>query len=85
MFRKFDTPKVAFTGEVTVADLKKFIEDHETPVVMGFDQKSAGKIFGENNPALFVLTSESEASKAADAALQAASSGLHGKILMSST
>jgi hypothetical protein len=36
---------------------------------MGFDQKSAGKIFGENNPALFVLSSDSEASKAAEAAL----------------
>jgi len=36
---------------------------------MGFDQKSAGKIFGENNPALFVLTSDSESSKSAEAAL----------------
>jgi hypothetical protein len=37
LFRKFDSPRVVYTGEVTVADLKKFIEDHETPVVMGFD------------------------------------------------
>jgi protein disulfide-isomerase A1 len=85
LFRKFDSPKVVFSGEFTVAELKAFIETNETPVVMGFDQKSAGKIFGENHPALFVLTSESEESKAAEAALHEVSSQLHGKILMSKT
>lgn len=74
LFRKFDSPKVAFEGEFSVVEIKKFIENNETPVVMGFDQKSAGKIFGENNPALFVLTSESEESKAAEAALHEVSS-----------
>lgn len=37
LFRKFDSPKVVFSGEFTVAELKTFIENNETPVVMGFD------------------------------------------------
>jgi len=57
LYRKFDAPRVVFEGEFNVAELKKFVEAHELPVVMGFDQKAAGKIFGENVPCLFVLTS----------------------------
>lgn len=83
LFRKFDSPRVVFDGEFSIVELKKWIEKNETPIVMGFDQKSAGKIFGENNAALFVLVSESEESKAAEAALHSVSSQLHGKILMS--
>lgn len=78
LFRKFDSPRVDFSGEFTVADLKKFIENNEVPVVMGFDQKAAGKIFGENVPCLFLITSETEESKAAEAALNSVSGQLHG-------
>jgi len=62
VFRKFDAPRVNYEGDFTVADVKTFLEVKEVPTIMGFDQKAAGKIFGDNNPCLFLLTGDDSAS-----------------------
>jgi len=42
-------------AEFNEESLLSFIEQHELPTIMEFNQRAAEKIFGENNAALVLL------------------------------
>lgn len=46
LFKQFDEGKVAFEGEATEENLKKFVTSQSLPLVIDFNHDSAQKIFG---------------------------------------
>jgi protein disulfide-isomerase A1 len=79
LYKPFDDGKNIFYGPHEDSFVMKFLDDHQYPTVMNFDQKAAEKIFGRNLEALFILA-ETANSEAAVAALKDAGLGLKSKI-----
>ncbi|XP_014225896.1 protein disulfide-isomerase [Trichogramma pretiosum] len=46
LFKKFDEGKVLFEGEVSIENLKKFVDLQSLPLIAEFNQESARRIFG---------------------------------------
>jgi len=54
-FKQFDEKQAELEAELTEDSLVAFVEKHELPNIMDFNQRSAEKIFGENNAALLLM------------------------------
>lgn len=83
LYKPFDEGKNIFYGPHEDSFVLKFLDDHQYPAVMNFDQKAAEKIFGRNLETLFIIADQST-SEASIAALRDAALGLKGKIELSS-
>lgn len=66
IFRNFEEPQVAFSGDVTEASLKEFVESNSSPVVFEFGEQTAPKIFGANLKKHFFLFVNSKADAAVE-------------------
>mmetsp|Transcript_34930 Transcript_34930/g.31463 ORF Transcript_34930/g.31463 Transcript_34930/m.31463 type:complete len:484 (-) Transcript_34930:262-1713(-) len=83
LFKKFDEGKNVFKGPWSSTDIKNFVQENKFPLVMGFDQKEAQRIFGEGLSSLFLITSGNDASAAAEEAFRSVAKDLKGKITLS--
>ena len=81
---QFDEKQVTFTGEFTFENLKQFINENQFPIVMHFDQKTAERIFGENQPTMFLFVDKSNTYDIASKAFKEVATTVRGQIIMSS-
>lgn len=71
LFKKFDEGKVAFEGDVTEANIKKFVASNSLPLLVEFNHETAQKIFGgdiKSHLLLFLSKSEEHFEKVSEAA-----------------
>lgn len=82
LFKKFDEGKNIFTGSFDSQSILAFIEKHRFPTIIPFDHRFAKKIFGENNPVLFLVTDATEAGVRAREAFTEVSQEIKDKIVI---
>ncbi|XP_019874108.1 protein disulfide-isomerase [Aethina tumida] len=71
LFKKFDEKKVAFEGESTEANIKKFVQTNALPLIIEFNHDTAQKIFGgeiKSHLLLFLNKGEDHFEKVSEAA-----------------
>lgn len=61
LFKKFDEPKVVYEGSNDADEIAKWVNLSKRPSVMPFNDEAIEHIFRNNNPALFIFRSESQA------------------------
>jgi len=59
LFKKFDDPKVQFTGQFLMKPINKFIKANSLPLVRPFDDKIAESVFEKKKHIIFVFRSDS--------------------------
>jgi protein disulfide-isomerase A1 len=55
IFKRFDEGRVDFEGTFELDELKKFITNHQFPIVMEFNDKAAEKIFGQSTIPAYLM------------------------------
>lgn len=71
LFKKFDEEQVAYEGDVSEANLKKFIQSNSLPLLVEFNHETAQKIFGgeiKSHLLLFLNKGDESYEKVAEAA-----------------
>lgn len=71
LFKKFDEEQVAYEGDASEANLKKFIQSNSLPLLVEFNHETAQKIFGgeiKSHLLLFLNKGEESFEKVAEAA-----------------
>jgi protein disulfide-isomerase A1 len=56
VFRKFDEPRVDYSGPLTQPDISKFVSETLIPLVIEFDERAIELIFKESNPVIFLFS-----------------------------
>ena len=56
--RDFESPIIPYKGEDSKDELSNFITKFSIPLIKGFDQKIAQKMFGEGTPGIFYFRKE---------------------------
>lgn len=84
LFKKFDEGRNDCNCEVNEDNVKNFIDRHQFPIVMNFNDRTAEKIFGEGIPTLFLFlgAKDVETSKTARNVFAEAAENIKGKILL---
>ena len=60
IFKQFDQPKVNYTGDyLSFEEIKKFISDNETPLLMNFDQKFIDTVLNKHLPFIVYISQNS--------------------------
>jgi len=59
LFKKFDEPKVQFTGQFLVKPITDFVKANSLPRVMPFNDKTVDFVFKQQNHIIFVFRSDS--------------------------
>lgn len=81
LYKKFDELQNHLAEDLTEENIKKFISTYGTPLVMGFDEKSAQLVFGKNTPGLFLYRDKNaETTESLDKTVKELAQKLKGKI-----
>ena len=81
LFKKFDELQNHLHEDLSEESIKKFISTHGSPLVMGFDEKSAQLVFGKNTPGLFLYRDKNaENTESLDKTVKELAQKLKGKI-----
>jgi len=86
LYRKFDEPKVVFSGAWESKAIIAFIEESSVPTVIEFADEYIEPIFQKQKPTIFLFRDEESAdSKKLDETFAKAAAGNKGKILFSTS